>query len=101
MNNKFKELFSKAALSTLLLASAGALQTSQASVLLSGWDTSPSATSIYGQIAMPKNDDQSSRYFSFDEFTELNFDSGINFFGNTYNGFYVNNNGNITFQSPL
>lgn len=101
MNNKFKDLFSKAALSTLLLASASALQTSHASVLLSGWDTSPSATSVYGQIAMPKNDDSSSRYFSFNEFTELNFDSGVNFFGNTYNGFYVNNNGNITFQSSL
>src|SRR6185369_8621844 len=29
------------------------------------------------------------------------FPGGMNFFGTTYNGFYINNNGNITFGSPL
>jgi len=50
---------------------------------------------------MAKNDDGSSRQFTFDEFGQLGFDNGVNFFGNTYNGFFINNNGNITFGSSL
>lgn len=41
-----------------------------------------------------------------DGFTELVditpvFSSGLNFFGTNYQGFYINNNGNITFNEPL
>lgn len=47
----------------------------------------------FGELALPRNDDDSSN--------ELNLPFQINFFGNTFNNFYVNNNGNISFSSPL
>jgi hypothetical protein len=46
----------------------------------------------YGQIAMPRNDDESSGL--------LTLPFQINFYGQTRNNFYVNNNGNITFSQP-
>lgn len=98
MKKNLKQLFSSAVVSTAMLASLSMFQTSQASVLLSGWDDS---TSGFGQIALAKNDDGFSREFTFDEFADLGFDSGVNFFGSTYNGFYINNNGNVTFGSGL
>lgn len=49
--------------------------------------------SVYGQVTQPRNDDQSS--------LELTLPFGLNFFGTTYNSFYVNNNGNVTFGGPL
>ena len=42
---------------------------------------------------MPANDDQSS------QLVPLGF--AVNFFGVTYTGLYVNNNGNVTFDQPL
>src|SRR5574343_451703 len=47
----------------------------------------------FGQLAMLPNDDGSSNQLS------LPFD--INFFGNTFSNFFVNNNGNITFGAEL
>jgi hypothetical protein len=47
----------------------------------------------YGELAMSPNDDGSSNLLSL-PFT-------VNFFGSSFGNFYVNNNGNITFNSPL
>lgn len=47
----------------------------------------------YGALAMSRNDDESSSL--------LNLPFGLNFFGTTYNNFYINNNGNITFNGPV
>lgn len=47
----------------------------------------------YGDLAMLANDDGSS--------SQLNLPFNINFFGNTYNSFFINNNGNITFNNPV
>ena len=46
----------------------------------------------YGELAMNPNDDGSSNL--------LNLPFEINFFGNTYSNFNINNNGNITFNGP-
>jgi hypothetical protein len=46
-----------------------------------------------GELSQGRNDDDSSN--------RLNLPFEINFFGNTYNNFWVNNNGNLTFQSAL
>lgn len=51
------------------------------------------ADGSFGQLAMTRNDDQSSSL--------LNLPFAINFYGNTFNSFYVNNNGNITFNRPV
>ena len=48
-------------------------------------------TADYGDLAMSSNDDGSS--------SELDLNFGVNFFGTTYNNFFINNNGNITFGS--
>lgn len=47
----------------------------------------------YGQLAMNRNDDGSSNL--------LNLPFTLNFFGTDYNTFYINNNGNITFNAPV
>lgn len=57
--------------------------------LLSGFG----GPSGFGESFLPRNDDGSTSILS------LPF--SVKFFGNTYNNFYVNNNGNITFQSSL
>jgi len=43
--------------------------------------------------SLPPNDDNST------DLVDIGFD--VNFFGETYNQLYVNNNGNVTFDSPL
>lgn len=77
----------------LLLAATGAsaLSTSPTSGtdLLSGFGGAQG----FGELAMLANDDGSSN--------QLNLPFAINFFGTTYEKFYANNNGNITFRSPL
>ena len=55
-------------------------------------DNLPGATT-YGDLAMDRNDDGSS--------SELDLPFAINFYGTTYNQFWVNNNGNITFERSL
>ncbi len=47
----------------------------------------------YGELAMLPNDDGSSN--------QLNLPFEVNFFGNTYNSFFINTNGNITFNAPV
>ena len=47
----------------------------------------------YGDLAMLANDDGSSNL--------INLPFNINFFGNNYSQFYINNNGNITFNAPV
>ncbi|MGY5452765.1 nidogen-like domain-containing protein [Agarivorans sp. MS3-6] len=47
----------------------------------------------YGELAMQPNDDGSTN--------SLDLPFEINYFGNTYNNFFINNNGNITFESGL
>jgi hypothetical protein len=54
---------------------------------------SPYGTSTYGDQVMPPNDDGSS--------SRLNLPFTINFFGNSYNQFFINNNGNFTFNAGL
>jgi hypothetical protein len=49
----------------------------------------------FGENALPRNDDSSSSFID----VRSIFENGLNFFGNSYNGFYINNNGNITFRS--
>ncbi|MBE9075750.1 hypothetical protein IQ241_00280 [Romeria aff. gracilis LEGE 07310] len=51
----------------------------------------------FGENYLDRNDDDSSDFI---DITSV-FESGINFFGTTYTGFYINNNGNITFNEPL
>jgi hypothetical protein len=47
----------------------------------------------YGELSQLPNDDGSS--------SQLNLPFEINFFGNSFNTFFANNNGNISFTSPL
>jgi hypothetical protein len=62
---------------------------SRAIPLLSGFG----GPSGFGESFLPRNDDGSTSI--------LPLPFSVKFFGNTYNNFYVNNNGNITFQSGL
>ncbi|MBE9214490.1 PEP-CTERM sorting domain-containing protein [Plectonema cf. radiosum LEGE 06105] len=47
----------------------------------------------FGDLALPRNDDGSTN--------QLNLPFGINFFGNDFDRFFINNNGNLTFSGPL
>lgn len=51
----------------------------------------------FGENFINRNDDESS---AFVDITSV-FENGLNFFGTNYQGFYINNNGNITFNAPL
>lgn len=48
----------------------------------------------FGENTLSANDDGS----VYVDFSSI-FTTGLNFFGNTYNGLYINNNGNVTFSS--
>ncbi|MGF1764663.1 nidogen-like domain-containing protein [Aliivibrio kagoshimensis] len=76
--------FSTALLSTLLISQFTI--NAQASVMLKGFG----GPTGYGELAMTKNDDDSSN--------ELDLPFEVNFFGNSYETFFVNNNGNLTFN---
>lgn len=67
----------------------GTANNAQAAVLLNGLG----GDAGFGELALPRNDDGSSN--------QLNLPFQINFFGNTFNNFFVNNNGNLTFRSRL
>jgi hypothetical protein len=71
-------------------------------VLLAGLSTQLQAIELlsgfggdagFGELAMLPNDDDSSN--------ALNLPFGINFFGQDFSSFFINNNGNISFLSPL
>ena len=51
----------------------------------------------FGEYILDRNDDSSTGFI---DLTSV-FESGLNFFGTYYNGFYINNNGNITFTQSL
>ncbi|GAC31206.1 nidogen-like domain-containing protein [Paraglaciecola polaris] len=93
-----KKLVKAVALCGAFAASVTSLS-ANASVLLEGWDGA--GDSGFGTIALPKNDDGSSDEIVFSEYDDLGFDSGVNFFGRTHNSFYVNNNGNISFNGSV
>lgn len=71
------------------LCSASFAALADASVILSGYGGPAS----YGSQVMSPNDDSSSSL--------LNLPFAVNFYGNTFNNFFVNNNGNITFNAPV
>ncbi|MGY0627067.1 MAG: nidogen-like domain-containing protein, partial [Paraglaciecola chathamensis] len=82
-----------------VLAASMAPIAANASVLLEGW--SGSGASGFGTIALEKNDDGSSQEIFFSDYADLSFDSGVNFFGRSHDSFYVNNNGNISFNGSV
>jgi trimeric autotransporter adhesin len=51
----------------------------------------------FGENTLARNDDGSSGFI---DITSV-FPTGLNFYGTIYTGFYINNNGNITFSSPV
>jgi hypothetical protein len=51
----------------------------------------------FGENALIRNDDGSSAFIDLSTV----FGNGLNFFGSTYNGLYINNNGSVTFTVPL
>jgi Nidogen-like len=66
-----------------------AISASQAVPLISGMG----GPAGFGTLTQQPNDDGSSNL--------LNLPFEVNFFGNRYNNFYVNNNGNVTFNGPV
>lgn len=79
----------RTALATVLVLGASVTNNAQAIDLRSGFG----GTAGYGDLSQYPNDDGSSN--------QLNLPFTLNFFGSQFNTFYVNNNGNITFNSPL
>lgn len=73
----------------VLLALFQSPTTSFAVVLL---DNLP-GTTTYGDLAMSRGDDNSSN--------QLSLPFAVNFYGNTYNSFFVNNNGNVSFNTRI
>jgi hypothetical protein len=51
----------------------------------------------FGENSLSRNDDDSTEFI---DATSV-FENGLNFFGTNYQGFYINNNGNITFNEIL
>ncbi|GGZ71418.1 nidogen-like domain-containing protein [Paraglaciecola chathamensis] len=95
---EFKRLVKAVAFGGVLAASMAPIA-ANASVLLEGW--SGSGDSGFGTIALEKNDDGSSQEIFFSDYADLSFDSGVNFFGRSHDSFYVNNNGNISFNGSV
>ena len=95
---EFKKLVKAVAFGGVLAASMAPIA-ANASVLLEGW--SGSGDSGFGTIALEKNDDGSSQEIFFSDYADLSFDSGVNFFGRSHDSFYVNNNGNISFNGSV
>ena len=51
----------------------------------------------FGENFLGRNDDESTQFIDISSV----FEDGLNYFGINYQGFYINNNGNITFNAPL
>jgi hypothetical protein len=79
----------KKTLIAMAVLAACASGTASADTLLSGFG----GASDFGQLIMQPNDDGSS--------SQLTLPFQINFFGNAYNNYWVNNNGNVSFSGPL
>lgn len=58
--------------------------------ILRNFDDGPAG---FGELALPRNDDGSSG--------RINLPFEVNFFGNMYDSFFINNNGNLTFNGGL
>lgn len=82
-----QRLLRPTAVASVLLCSS--LLPARAIDLLSGFGND----GVYGALALQPNDDESSSL--------LDLPFTINFFGNSYDSFYVNNNGNVTFGNPV
>ena len=80
--------FLKAAQLSLLIGASVASSYTMAIPLIDGLG----GTAGYGELAMQPNDDGSSN--------ELDLNFIANFFGTKYDTFFINNNGNITFNGP-
>lgn len=83
-------------LPALVLAAGAALgmsQTASAIPLVNGLGGSAG----FGENSLPANDDGSTGFIDISSV----FAGGLNFFGSNYNGFWLNNNGNITFDSAM
>jgi hypothetical protein len=89
MKSFIRIIVALASSSALSLGMALTPNPSRAIPLLSGFG----GPSGFGTSFLPRNDDGST--------TILPLPFNIKFYGNSYSNFYVNNNGNITFQSPL
>jgi hypothetical protein len=79
--------------SGVVVASFVALSAGQAGAVSLFPATGDPQDSVYGQITQPRNDDDSSE--------RLDLPFSLNFFGTNYNKFWVNNNGNVSFNGPL
>lgn len=79
----------KKSLIALAVLAACACTTARADPLLTGFGGERG----YGSLIMQPNDDGSS--------SRLSLPFQINFFGNAYDNYWVNNNGNISFSGPL
>ena len=53
-------------------------------------------TAGFGEFSLPGNDDGSTGFI---DLTPIFGTQGINFFGRYYTGFYLNNNGSVTFNA--
>ena len=53
-------------------------------------------TAGFGEFSLPRNDDGSTPFI---DLTPIFGTQGINFFGHYYTGFYLNNNGSVTFNA--
>ncbi len=73
-------------------AFAGLLLSAHGASLINGLG----GTSGFGESVLAANDDSSSNLI---DITAV-FPAGLNFFGSTFNSVYINNNGNITLNSP-
>lgn len=75
------------------LALAGLLGTLAATAVAAPMVSGLGGPAGYGVQVMTPNDDSSS--------SQLDLPFALNFYGSTFDKFYVNNNGNITFRGPL
>ncbi len=82
-----------------LLALTTTSLTANSSILIQNW--ADSGDEGFGSLALNRNDDRSTGPIAFDDFELLGFDSGLSFFGTNHDEFFINNNGNITFDSGL
>ena len=93
MNGRAQRLARK----TLLAAAAVALCAASAPALAAPLVTGLGGASGFGTVAMSRNDDGSSAQIALGS----SFPFGLKLFAGTYTTLYINNNGNLTFRSPL
>ena len=88
--NTPKNTVRKTLLSAALLAGIGTWTAPANAIALIGGMGGPAG---FGTLAMSPNDDDSTN--------ELPLPFNVNFFGNTYDHFFINNNGNVTFNAGV